>query len=52
MITYTVTNEEAEDILKVLGSLPTQSGAYPLWQKLAEQFKEQKENEACQETSN
>ena len=40
MITYTVTTEEAEDILKVLGSLPTQSGAYPLWQKLAEQFKE------------
>ena len=43
MITYTVTTEEAEDILRVLGSLPTQSGAYPLFQKLAEQLKEQKE---------
>ena len=38
-----VTKEEAEDILRVLGSLPTHANAYPLWKKLEDQYKEQTE---------
>jgi hypothetical protein len=32
---------EAAFILQVLGNLPTQSNAHPLWQKLVAQFNEQ-----------
>jgi hypothetical protein len=32
---------EVQDIVNVLGQLPTQSGAFPLFQKLTEQFNTQ-----------
>ena len=32
---------EAAFIVRVIGQLPTESGAYPLHQKLVQQFKEQ-----------
>ena len=32
-----VTLEEAVAIVNLIGSLPTQQGAYPLWQKLKAQ---------------
>lgn len=32
---------EAQFILQVIGNLPTQSNAHPLWQKLLAQFNEQ-----------
>lgn len=32
---------EAQFILQVIGNLPTQSNAHPLWQKLVQQFNEQ-----------
>jgi len=37
MITFTLKNKEAEFIVHVIGQLPTQSGAYPLLQKLQQQ---------------
>lgn len=39
---------EAAFILRVLGQLPTESGAFPLHQKLVEQFKEQQSKEGQQ----
>ena len=41
MKTFTLEDNEAEFVVKVLGQLPTQSGAFPLFQKLAEQFNAQ-----------
>ena len=41
---FTLEPNEAAFIVRVLGQLPTESGAYPLHVKLVEQFKEQ-ENE-------
>lgn len=41
---FTLESNEAAFIVRVLGQLPTESGAYPLHQKLVAQFKEQ-ENE-------
>jgi hypothetical protein len=38
MKTFTLEDNEAQFVLQVLGQLPTQSGAFPLYQKLAEQF--------------
>ena len=38
---FTVEPNEAAFIVQVIGNLPTQSGAHPLWQKLVAQFNEQ-----------
>lgn len=38
---FTLESNEAAFIVRVLGQLPTESGAYPLHQKLVAQFKEQ-----------
>ena len=43
-MTFTLEQNEAAFIIRVIGQLPTESGAYPLHQKLVAQFKEQ-ENE-------
>lgn len=40
---------EAQFLLQVLGQLPTQSGAFPLLQKLLQQVKEQTPQPAPQE---
>ncbi len=40
-INLTLTPQEAQAILNVLGDLPTKSGAFPLLQKLAEQVQQQ-----------
>lgn len=37
-MTFTLENKEAAFIIQVIGQLPTQSGAYPLLQKLQQQF--------------
>jgi len=41
MKTFTLEDNEAQFVVQVLGQLPTQSGAFPLYQKLAEQFNTQ-----------
>lgn len=41
---FTLEPNEAAYIVRLIGSQPTESGAYPLHQKLVQQFKEQ-ENE-------
>jgi hypothetical protein len=41
MKTFNLEDNEAEFIVKVVGQLPTQSGAFPLFQKLADQFNAQ-----------
>lgn len=33
-----LTIEEAAFIVRVIGQLPTESNAHPLWQKLSQQF--------------
>lgn len=38
---FEVEVNEAQFILQVIGNLPTQSNAHPLWQKLVAQFNEQ-----------
>ena len=43
-MTFDLELNEAAFIVRVLGQLPTESGAFPLHQKLVAQFKEQ-ENE-------
>jgi hypothetical protein len=43
-MTFDLEPNEAAFVVRVLGQLPTESGAYPLHQKLVQQFKEQ-ENE-------
>ena len=39
--TFTLEENEAAFVLQVMGQLPTQSGAFPLFQKLQEQAKAQ-----------
>lgn len=39
MITFTLTQEEANAIYQLVGRLPTNAGAYPLFLKLGEQLK-------------
>ena len=39
---------ESAFIVRVIGQLPTESGAYPLLQKLVQQFKEQEKPEVMQ----
>ena len=38
MTTFTIETNEAAFIVRVLGQLPTESGAFPLHQKLVQQF--------------
>lgn len=38
MKTFTLEEQEAAFIVRVVGQLPTESGAYPLLQKLQQQF--------------
>ena len=38
MKTFTLEDNEADFVLHVIGQLPTQSGAYPLLQKLQQQY--------------
>jgi hypothetical protein len=40
-MTFNLDANEAAFIVCVLGQLPTESGAFPLHQKLVQQFKEQ-----------
>ena len=41
MKTFTLEDNEAEFVVKVIGQMPTESGAFPLFQKLATQFNDQ-----------
>jgi len=41
MKTFTLEDNEAEFFVKVIGQMPTQSGAFPLYAKLNMQFTEQ-----------
>lgn len=47
-MTFDLTQQEAQAILNVLGQLPTSSGAFPLLQKLVEQFQAQTKQEQAQ----
>ena len=44
MIDFKLDTNEAAFIIRVLGQLPTESGAFPLHQKLVAQFQEQQES--------
>jgi hypothetical protein len=48
IMTFDLDTNEAAFIVRVLGQLPTESGAYPLHQKLVAQFKEQEQPEVMQ----
>jgi hypothetical protein len=39
MIQFNLENNEAEIVVQIVGQLPTQSNAYPLYQKLKAQLK-------------
>ena len=43
---FTLEPNEAAFIVRVLGQLPTESGAYPLHVKIVQQFKEQDTEQA------
>lgn len=43
MIDFKLDANEAAFVIRVIGQLPTESGAFPLHQKLVEQFKYQQE---------
>ena len=45
-MTFTLEDNEAAFIVRVLGQLPTETGAFPLHQKLVEQFKAQEQQKA------
>ena len=45
-VTLTLSIEEVNAIMQVLGELPTKSGAYPLVVKISEQLKAQAEPDA------
>lgn len=40
MIVFTLEDREAEFVVQVIGQLPTSSGAFPLLQKLQQQYQE------------
>lgn len=42
-MTFNLDQNEAAFIIRVIGNLPTESGAFPLHQKLVEQYKAQEE---------
>lgn len=44
-MTFNLEPNEAAFIVRVLGQLPTESGAFPLHQKLVAQFKEQEDEQ-------
>lgn len=44
-MTFNLEPNEAAFIVRVIGQLPTESGAYPLHQKLVHQFKEQEDDQ-------
>ena len=44
-MTFTLDDNEAAFIIRVIGQLPTESGAFPLHQKLVAQFQEQNTEE-------
>ena len=44
-MTFTLETNEAAFIVRVLGQLPTESGAFPLHQKLVAQFQDQQKAE-------
>lgn len=44
---FNVEANEAAFIVRVIGQLPTESGAFPLHQKLVAQFQEQDKQEAA-----
>jgi len=41
MKTFNLEDNEAEFVVKVIGQMPTQSGVFQLFQKLADQFNAQ-----------
>lgn len=43
MINFNLDANEAAFIIRVIGQLPTESGAFPLHQKLVEQYKTQED---------
>ncbi len=45
-MTFTLEDNEAAFIVRVIGQLPTESGAFPLHQKLVQQFTDQQKEEA------
>lgn len=47
-MTFDLEPNEAAFIVRVVGQLPTESGAYPVLQKLVQQFKEQEKPEVMQ----
>jgi len=47
-VTLTLSIEEVNAIVQVLGDLPTKSGAYPLVVKISEQVKSQSEPQAAE----
>lgn len=42
---FTLDTNEAAFIIRVISQLPTESAAFPLYQKLVEQFKEQQKED-------
>ena len=44
-MTFTLEQNEAAFIVRVLGQLPTESGAFPLHQKLVQQYQEQQKED-------
>ena len=46
---FTLEDNEAAFIVRVIGQLPTESGAFPLHQKLVQQFQEQQKQENKEE---
>lgn len=48
-MTFTLEDHEAAFIVRVLGQLPTETGAFPLHQKLVAQFQAQAEQEQQKE---
>ena len=47
-MTFDLEPNEAAFIVRVVGQLPTESNAYPVLQKLVQQFKEQEKPEVMQ----
>lgn len=43
MIDFKLEDNEAAFIVRVIGQLPTESGSFPLYQKLVAQFTEQQQ---------
>ena len=49
MVKFELEQNEAAFIVRVLGQLPTESGAFPLHQKLVQQYQQQEEQEEKEE---